>query len=112
MSQLLKALLIAKAHMPDKNEVADFDNPQELLADIELVDAQITLLQECFVGSFESKDQDIKVEGQDVVAAWTDGVMLSADNGKDRMLPGSSFCDFKLDAGKKYQVSVTEVREP
>lgn len=112
MTPLLKALLIAKSHMPNKEEVHDFDNSQALLADIELVDEQISLLQDFFVGSFVAKAQDIKIEGHDTVAAWTDGVMLSADNGKHPMLPGSSFCDFKLDAGKTYQVNVSETTQP
>jgi hypothetical protein len=109
MSQVLKALLTAKAHMPDIEEVNDFDNPEALIADIKFVDQQILVLQNTYVGSFESEARKIKVDGHDMVAAWTDGVMLSADNGKDHMLQGTSYCDFKLEAGKKYSVSVAEL---
>jgi hypothetical protein len=46
--------------------------------------------------TFESTAHNIELDGQSMVGVWTEGVMLSSDNGN-------------LVAGKKYKVIVEEI---
>jgi hypothetical protein len=59
--------------------------------------------------TFESTAHNIELDGQSMVGVWTDGVMLSSDNGKTKMMPGIAPCAMKLVAGKKYKVIVVEI---
>ena len=61
------------------------------------------------VGDFEAEARVTEVDGQELVAVWSDGVMLSADNGKSKLMPGSAPCEFHLEAGKRYKVIVEEI---
>lgn len=61
------------------------------------------------VGQFEAEAHSTVIDEQKVVGVWTDGVMLSADNGHSKMMPGIAPCSFKLKAGQHYKVTVEEV---
>jgi|GEM_PF-3297742 len=61
------------------------------------------------VGQFEAQAHSTVIDDQKVVGVWTDGVMLSADNGNSKMMPGIAPCAFKLKAGQHYKVTVEEV---
>lgn len=62
------------------------------------------------VGEFNADAVEIELDGSKVTAVWSDGVMLSADNGQSPFMAGMSApCDFKLEAGKRYKVTVEEV---
>lgn len=64
------------------------------------------------VGQFEAIAVEIKQDGLPVTAIWSDGVMLSADNGKSPMMAGMSApCEFTLKAGKRYKVTVEEITQ-
>lgn len=64
------------------------------------------------IGEFEAVAREIESDGSPVTALWTDGVMLSADNGKSTIMGGMSApCAFKLQAGKSYKVTVEEINE-
>lgn len=59
---------------------------------------------------FEDDAHSIEVDGQKMVGVWTDGVMLSSDNGKSKMMPGIAPCAMNLKVGKKYRVTVEEIK--
>ena len=61
------------------------------------------------VGQFEAEAHSTVIDDQKVVGVWTDGVMLSADNGHSKMIPGIAPCAFKLKAGQQYKVTVEEI---
>lgn len=59
---------------------------------------------------FESEAHSIEVDGQKMVGVWTDGVMLSSDNGHSKMMPGIAPCAMKLKAGEKYRVTIEKIQ--
>jgi hypothetical protein len=61
------------------------------------------------IGQFEGKASLQVLDGESVTAVWTDGVMLSADNGNTNMMPGNAPCAFKLKSGEQYSVAVSRV---
>ena len=61
------------------------------------------------VGQFEAEAHSTVIDDQKVVGVWTDGVMLSADNGHSKMMPGIAPFAFKLKAGQHYKVTVEEI---
>ncbi|WP_394222706.1 hypothetical protein [Alteromonas gracilis] len=61
------------------------------------------------IGQFEAEAHATAIDKQKVVGVWTDGVMLTADNGNSKMMPGIAPCAFKLKAGQHYKVTVEEV---
>ena len=50
---------------------------------------------------FEGTTKSTALDGK-VVAIWTDGIGLSSDN--------DEFCAYKLQEGKKYKVTVEEIK--
>jgi hypothetical protein len=70
---------------------------------IENIDKAIELIdEEPPIETFTAKAQSVRVNGEDVVGVWTDGVMLSADNGKH--------AQFLLEKGEVYKVTVQRVK--
>ncbi len=61
------------------------------------------------VGEFEGEARVIQLDGHHVTALWTDGVMLSADNGNSKMMPGVAPFAFALTKGTQYRVSVSKI---
>ena len=55
------------------------------------------------VGSFEAEAHDAKIDDQDVVALWGDGIMTTADNVEP--------CEIKLEKGKRYRVTIEEIKD-
>lgn len=53
------------------------------------------------VGSFEDKAKNVSIDGVSMVGTWTDGVGVYADN--------EDPCAFKMEAGKRYRVTVEEI---
>lgn len=61
------------------------------------------------IGQFDGKAGLQVLDGQNVTAVWTGGVMLSADNGNTKLMPGKAPCAFTLEAGEQYTVAVSRV---
>lgn len=59
--------------------------------------------------TFEDEAKSVKIDGLDVVGVWTDGVMLTSDNGKSPLISGHAPCDMYLTKGKRYRVTVEEL---
>jgi hypothetical protein len=66
-------------------------------------------IKTALIGQFEGKAGLQVLDGQNVTAVWTDGVMLSADNGSTKLMPGKAPCAFNLAAGDQYAVVVSRV---
>lgn len=61
--------------------------------------------------SFTAEARAIELNNQPVVAVWSDGVMFSADNGKMKGMPGLQDSVCTLDAGKRYRISIEEIKD-
>lgn len=61
--------------------------------------------------SFTAEARAIELNNQPVVAVWSDGVMFSADNGKMKGMPGLQDSVCTLEAGKRYRISIEEVKD-
>ena len=62
--------------------------------------------------TFEAEAKYIEQDGLTIVAAWTDGVSLCCDNGNvpwDSL--GADFCAFKMKPGRKYKITIQEVKQ-
>ena len=72
---------------------------------IEIAEGQVNRVQ------FEGEAREIKVDGHKMTGVWTDGVMLSSDNGRSPWQPGHSPCAVDLKKGKKYRITIEEIGE-
>jgi len=50
--------------------------------------------------SFTEKGRSTKIDGEDCIGVWTDGIMLSSDF--------LSNCEYRLKKGVEYKITVTE----
>lgn len=62
--------------------------------------------------TFTATAKNKSAEGKcNMVSVWTDGVALSSDNGSSKFMGGmSAHCAFPMTEGKRYRVTVEEVK--
>lgn len=110
LMKVREALKIAQSFMPTLDEVkliAQHDDPAKLREEIAQVNQQVDVLTQGLpLGSYVAEARKVSVDKQDMVAVWTDGVSLTADNGRCPLSGHrDAHCVFKLEAGKRYRIT-------